>query len=185
MSRPLSASAASQPGVDVRSHRWRRLLAGGLPNVVTFGLLAMVFMIGHHTGWKLPNGWQRSGLAATAADDWCPEHLVPESSCIECNERLFPKPHEFGFCDRHGVFECVIDHPELAQVEGAPRLPPYDTVKAIAFMTRPANNTHDTLHLRRVQFASAETAVKSGIEVDTVRERSMTDVVVSQWRSDV
>jgi membrane fusion protein, heavy metal efflux system len=168
MSQPASASTGG-------SHSLRRLLADAVPNVVVFGLLAFVFLVGHHTGWKLPHSWNLS--TAAAPDDWCPEHLVPESVCIECNEKLLPKPHEFGFCQQHGVAECVIDHPELAQVDGKPRLPQYDTAQAIALMARPENDAHDTLHLRRVQLASEETAIKAGINVDVVRERPMTDAV--------
>ncbi len=44
-------------------------------------------------------------------------------------------------------------------------------------MARPENDSRDTLHLRRLQLASEETAVKAGINVDVVRERPMTDAV--------
>ncbi len=168
MSQPASASTDGL-------HPLRRLLVDAVPNVVVFGLLAFVFLVGHHTGWKLPHSWNLS--TAAAPDDWCPEHLVPESACIECNDKLLPKPHEFGYCRQHGVAECVIDHPELAQVDGKPRLPQYDTAQAIVLMARPENDAHDTLHLRRVQLASEETAIKAGINVDVVRERPMTDAV--------
>jgi cobalt-zinc-cadmium efflux system membrane fusion protein len=150
-----------------------------VPNVAAFVVLAVVFLLGHHMGWKLPHVSQLSGAAAGPSDDWCSEHLVPESICIECNESLFPKPKEFGFCRRHGVAECVIDHPELAQVSGTPRLPRYDTAAALALVARAENNSHDTLHLRRVQLASAETAVKAGINVDVVSERTMADAITA------
>jgi cobalt-zinc-cadmium efflux system membrane fusion protein len=154
-------------------------LLNGAPNAAAFVLLALVFLLGHHTGWKLPRASQLAGTAAGPADDWCAEHLVPESICVECNESLFPKPKEFGFCRRHGISECVIDHPELAQVSGTPHLPRYDTSEALALIARPENNSHDTLHLRRVQLASAETAVKAGINVDVVGERTMSDAVTA------
>jgi membrane fusion protein, heavy metal efflux system len=182
MSRPASASAPSVPSQEIgtsEQHRWRRRFLDGAPNVAVFGLLALVFFLGHHSGWKFPRASKLTGAAAASADDWCPEHLVPESACIECNESLFPKRREFGFCLRHGVAECVIDHPELAQIDGPPRLPRYDTAQALALIARPENNSHDTLHLRRVQLASAETALKAGIEVDVVRERAMIDVVTA------
>jgi membrane fusion protein, heavy metal efflux system len=155
------------------------MLFDGIPNLAVFGLLVFIFVLGHHAGWKLPQASQLMGAAAAPTDDWCSEHLVPESACVECNESLLPKPKEFGFCRRHGVAECVIDHPELAQIDGAPQLPRYDTVQALARMGRPENNSHDTLHLRRVQLASAETARKSGIDVDAVRERAMTEAVTA------
>jgi membrane fusion protein, heavy metal efflux system len=148
-----------------------------VPNVAVFGALALIFVIGHHTGWKPPHDWRLGTSASTAEDDWCPEHLVPESACVECNDKLLPKPHEFGFCQIHGVAECVIDHPELAQVEGKPHLPGYDTAQALAVMTRPQNDPKDTLHARRVQLATEETAQKAGINVDVVRERPMADAI--------
>src|SRR5207249_7001821 len=47
-------------------------------------------------------------------DDWCEEHGVPESICVECNKDLLPKEQEYGWCKVHGVAECPIDHPEVA-----------------------------------------------------------------------
>jgi len=178
MSQPASPSSQS----DVATTHlpgWRRVIVDGLPNLVVFSLLAVVFFVGHGTGWKVPHDWSLSGTTAAPAEDWCPEHLVPESACVECNDKLLPKPHEFGFCRAHGVAECVIDHPELAQVDGLPQLPRYDTAQAIALMTRPENDPKDTLHSRRVQLATEATAQKAGIHVDVVRERPMTDAVVA------
>jgi hypothetical protein len=91
---------------------------------------------------------------------------VPESACVECNKDLFTRTQEFGFCRTHGVAECVIDHPELAQVASNPQLPRYDTAAAIAVMDRPENNSRNTLHTRLVQFAAAESATKAGVDVD-------------------
>jgi cobalt-zinc-cadmium efflux system membrane fusion protein len=77
----------------------------------------------------------------------------------------------------HGVAECVNCHPELAQTGGAARLPAYDTAQAIAAVTRPENNSRNTLHQRRVQFASPAVAEKAGVDVGVVQERKMLDVV--------
>jgi cobalt-zinc-cadmium efflux system membrane fusion protein len=174
---PLPASNSSSPPIAPRD--WRRVLTDVVPNLAVFGVLALGFFVGHKTGWKVPHGWSLSAPTIAPADDWCPEHLVPESACVECNEKLLPKLPEFGFCRIHGVAECVIDHPELAQVEGTPHLPRYDTAQALALMSRPQNDPKDTLHLRRVQLATEETAKKAGINVDVVRERPMTDAVVA------
>jgi cobalt-zinc-cadmium efflux system membrane fusion protein len=119
------------------------------------------------------------GAPQDTTDDWCPEHLVPESQCVECNEELLPKPNEYGFCRVHGTMECVICHPELAQVQGDPRLPAYDTARAIAVRDRPENNSRNALHKLRMQFASQESATKAGIEVDVVAERPMSDVIAA------
>jgi hypothetical protein len=78
MSQPASHSDVA----TTHLHGWRRLLVDGLPNLVVFGLLAVVFFVGHRTGWKVPHDWNLSGTTAAPADDWCPEHLVPESACV-------------------------------------------------------------------------------------------------------
>jgi cobalt-zinc-cadmium efflux system membrane fusion protein len=169
----LTASAvASSPAT-------RRRALGVLPNIAVAALLVGVFYLGHHTGWKLPKRSELMGAAAPAAADWCAEHLVPESQCVECNPALFSRPPESGFCRAHGVAECVIDHPALAQVAGQPQLPKYDTAAAIAVMARPENNSRNTLHTRLVQFASAESAVKAGVDVDVAFERPMTDSIAA------
>ncbi|HQU46589.1 MAG TPA: efflux RND transporter periplasmic adaptor subunit, partial [Pirellulales bacterium] len=104
---------------------------------------------------------------------------MPSSQCVECSSELLPKLPEFGFCRKHGVAECVLDHPELAQVQGGPQLPKYDTVRALARMARPENNSKNMLHKQRVQFSSAESAARFGIDVDVVQERPMSDVVTA------
>ncbi|OYW11764.1 MAG: hypothetical protein B7Z55_18930, partial [Planctomycetales bacterium 12-60-4] len=135
--------------------------------------------VGHHTGWKVPPASELYGGKVEQIDDWCSEHLVPESQCIECNPNLYPKPKEFGFCSEHGVSECVLCHPELAQVKGEPQLPKHDTTQAIALLPRPENNSRNTLHRSRVQFASATSVEKYGIDIDLAQERMMSDILTA------
>ncbi|MSR57574.1 MAG: HlyD family efflux transporter periplasmic adaptor subunit [Planctomycetaceae bacterium] len=173
---PPVTGAGLQPEARTDGRR-RGWIGRVVPNVVVFSLLAGVLFMGHSTGWKMPRASQLFGAKPQVADDWCAEHLVPESVCIECNEDLLPKTKEFGFCRIHGVTECVICHPELAQVVGEPDRPAYDTAKAIAVRDRPENNSRNTLHKRRVQFTSAESAAKAGIDIDVVGERPMSDII--------
>jgi cobalt-zinc-cadmium efflux system membrane fusion protein len=144
-----------------------------------FALLGGLFVLVHETGWKAPKASAMFGKTGQSTEDWCSEHSVPESACVECNLGLFARSKEFGFCPKHGVAECVIDHPELAQVPGRPQLPRYDTVQALALMSRPENNSKNNLHKRLVQLASAATADKAGIDIDIVHERPMTDAVTA------
>ncbi|MEZ5943936.1 MAG: efflux RND transporter periplasmic adaptor subunit [Planctomycetaceae bacterium] len=130
---------------------------------------------GHHNGWKFPAASELFGGTIEQADDWCSEHLVPESQCIECNPELYPKPIEYGFCDEHGVAECVLCHPDLAQVKGEPPKPQYDTSQAIALLPRIENNSRNTFHKSRIQFASKESIDKYGIDIGIVEERAMSD----------
>ena len=181
---PASGPTGAPPSDDVfpppaSRKEWRDAALRSAPNIVVFTLLGGVLYLGHHTGWKLPKLSTLLAAPAGVADDWCSEHLVPESQCVECNLELLPKPKDFGFCRQHGVNECVICHPELAQVAGEPRLPSYDTAKAITVMSRPENNSRNMLHKGRVQFASKEAADKAGLDVDVVQERPMSDSIAA------
>lgn len=173
-------STTDKPASSGNSNPYRTVwgwLYYGIPNLLVFGLLGGVLFVGHHTGWKMPKLSELRGTSSVVPDDWCSEHLVPESICIECNSALAPKPKEFGFCRQHGVNECVTCHPELAQVVGDAKPPAYDTVEAIGVMARPENNSRDALHKSRIQFATAENAAKSGIDIDVVQERRMSDAI--------
>jgi cobalt-zinc-cadmium efflux system membrane fusion protein len=154
-------------------------LAKALPNLIVFTMLGGILYFGHHTGWKMPKLSALRGTSAVEADDWCAEHLVPESQCVECKPDLYPRPKEYGFCRQHGVAECVIDHPDLAQVSGTPQSPRYDTVKAISLIARPENNSRNTLHKSRVQFTSRESADMAGIDIDVVQERPMSEFILA------
>jgi membrane fusion protein, heavy metal efflux system len=179
-SQSIGTPAVQEPyAAGAPHHRWWTSTIRSLPNLIVFGVLGGVLYIGHHTGWKMAKFSVLLGAASENEADWCSEHLVPESQCIECNIALMPKHKEFGFCRNHGVAECVICHPELAQVTGEPKLPSYNTIRPLGLMTRSENNSRNMLHKRRVQFASSESATKSGIDVDVVQERPMTDGITA------
>lgn len=169
--------SANAPAAPAASTSLANRVRHALPNVLAFSLLAAVMYVGHHTGWKLPKRSELGATAKPAAENWCAEHLVPESACVECNAKLFPRAPEYGFCRKHGVAECVNDHPDLAQVTDAPQLPQYDTAAAIALMARRENNSVNVLHKALVQFATAESAQKAGVDVDVAFERPMTDAI--------
>ncbi len=187
MSTDISATLHTPPATGTREESDRlsgrqklwRAIARSVPNLAVFFLLGGIFYFGHHTGWQFPKSSTLMGSAPARTDDWCSEHLIPESQCIECNDDLVPKWKEFGFCRIHGVAECVICHPELAEVVGQPQLPKYDTARALNIMVRQKNNSRNTLHKRRVQFASAGSVTKAGVEVDVVQERPMVDFVTA------
>ncbi|RPI78485.1 MAG: HlyD family efflux transporter periplasmic adaptor subunit, partial [Planctomycetaceae bacterium] len=178
----LNQAILPDPAAPRREHAPISTLSrvlGSLPNLIVFSALGALLYFGHHNGWRLPSFSELRGAPAVIADDWCTEHLVPDSQCIECKPELSPKPELYGFCRDHGVAECVIDHPELAQVKGPPQLPKYDTARAITVRDRFENNSRDTLHARRVQFASIDSVNKAGIEVDVAQERSMIESITA------
>jgi cobalt-zinc-cadmium efflux system membrane fusion protein len=174
-----NSASAPVPAQASPPHRGRMTVRRALPNLLVFLALAAIFWFGHHTGWKLPRSSELFGGAPSEADDWCAEHLVPLSQCVECHPELLAKPPSFGFCQKHGVAECVICHPELAQSEGEPRLPQYDTQQVLALVPREQNNSRNMLHKQRVQFASSQSVAKAGVEVDMVRERPMSEYITA------
>jgi cobalt-zinc-cadmium efflux system membrane fusion protein len=144
-----------------------------IPNAMILAALIGLAWWGHATGWTLPKFSELMGKTEEKKDDWCAAHNVPDSICIECQKDCLPKGKPFGWCQMHGIAECIFDHPELAQVEGAPGLPKYDVVAALNLSPRATNNPQCKLHERRIQFVSAAAIDKAGIEVDAVQERPM------------
>jgi cobalt-zinc-cadmium efflux system membrane fusion protein len=159
------------------SRSWGSTAMRVLPNLFAFGLLGGVLYVGHETGWKVPKASELMRATSVSSADWCEEHLVPESECVECDVSLLPKGKAFGFCQEHGVMECVFHHPELAQVKGVPKLPSYDTVAAINLLPRLTNNSREKLHTRRVQFTNAEAVSKAGVNVSVVAERPIVESI--------
>jgi len=175
---------SSQPIAPATNQGWLRAIVGAIPNLLVLGMLFAIFVAGHHYGWKLPRFSALFGSAAGKADDWCDEHLVPESTCLECNAALKSPGKPLGWCPEHGVAECVICHPELAQIKGPPALPAYDTAAAIGVRPRAANNSVSTLHTKVVQIASPEAVDKAGIAVDVVGTGPMREEIVASGEAE-
>ncbi|HUE71750.1 MAG TPA: efflux RND transporter periplasmic adaptor subunit [Pirellulaceae bacterium] len=172
--------ATSLPSTGTRSRASAALqfFADTIPTVVVLGLLAVILYFGHESGWKLPKLAALTGTAASDHDhehDWCDEHSVPESICVECQTDLLPKPEPLGWCKIHGVMECPEHYPNLYQGKGEPQLPKYDTAAAIQLRPRAENNSISTLHQARIQFASEASVAKAGIDIALVEEGPMED----------
>jgi cobalt-zinc-cadmium efflux system membrane fusion protein len=149
------------------------------PTALVLAALGGLAAWGHHTGWKVPRFSALVGGTPAAEQAWCEEHNVPEAECVECNPDLLPRGKAPPYCKKHGVPECPLDHPEVAQVEGRPHFPRYDVLAALSLIDRPENNSRCKLHERRIQFASAATAEKAGVDVDVVGEAPMEDLVAA------
>jgi cobalt-zinc-cadmium efflux system membrane fusion protein len=165
LERPAAPPRRSNPiGAGVK------FLAGSVPTLLVLAAAGAVFWWGHHSGWTLPKFSEMRGQAAPA-DDWCAEHGVPESVCVECNPSLLPKAPDYGFCKVHGVPNCPLEHPDVAQLAVTPTITPADferAAKALAFAPRPTINPNCKTQERRIQFANAAAADKAGVAVEPV-----------------
>ncbi len=155
-----------------RGKLWRAigLLAGAIPTLVVLAGAGAVGWWGHHANWQLPKFSQLRGVIPEK-DDWCADHNVPESACVECDAALMPRAKPRGWCKLHGVPECTLHHPELAQVTPTPVVTADDLDRAkrsLDFAARPTNNPNCRTHLRRIQYATAADADKAGVAVEPV-----------------
>ena len=163
-----------------RLSKLSRRIVHALPTIVILFVLAGLGYWGHHSGWSLPRFSELTGRAVRSDANWCDEHGVPASICIACNPELMPKQELLGWCQEHGVAECVLDHPERAELREQPAISPADleqAQRALALKERPKNNPVCKLHLRRIQFASREAADKAGIDIALVDRGSVVEAL--------
>src|SRR5262249_18032852 len=131
MERPESAQQPSQvrPPAPWRvTFSW--LVGRALPNFLVLFALGGLAYWGHQTGWKLPRFAELTGQVGEGKDDWCAAHAVSESGCVECNPKLLPRGKPYGWCKVHGVHECPLEHPDVAQVKYPPRVTQADLARA-------------------------------------------------------
>ncbi len=158
-------------------------LASRIPTVAVLTMFGALGLFGHHHGWKIPKFSELTGQVAPEGVAWCDEHGVPEAECISCNADLMPKGKLFGWCKEHGVHECVLDHPETAQLKELFAVSQGDldrVARALATRPRPKNNPTCKMHLRRIQLPTAAAADKAGIDIALVdRGRVVESIAVT------
>lgn len=151
-----------------------------IPAVVVMALLGGLAWYGHHTGWKLSSGALFGQSTSTAGEEFCQEHNVPESICVECQPDLLPGQKDFGWCKEHGVPECPLCHPEIAQLKTVPEITAEQRQRAaaaLAFSERSENSRQCALHKKHVQFASQAAVEKAGIDIAPVWESPIVESV--------
>lgn len=176
---PAAAVGKSQgrQGLVPRLLRW---LWSNLPTLLVFGAIAGLGYYGHRSGWKVPKFSVLMGGPPAQPDDWCTDHNVPESQCVECNAELLPPGPEYGWCREHGVSNCPLDHPDVAELKQTPAMLVGDLERAargLKLNERPRNNSVCSLYRRRLQFASLEAVRKTGLDVAVVDRRPMEESV--------
>lgn len=142
-------------------------LVRSVPTALVLAALGGLAYWGHHTGWTIPKFTSLTGNGETEERDWCKEHSVPESECVECNPKLLPKPKKYGWSEKFGVHDSPLEHPDIAQLKTTPQITTADferAQRALDFAERTENNRKCSLHPRRIQFVSQEAVGKSGLD---------------------
>jgi multidrug efflux pump subunit AcrA (membrane-fusion protein) len=149
--------------------------------LVVAGLIALAVW-GHENDWTIPKFSELFGDKTMEVVDWCEEHNVPESQCVECNKSLLPAGRDYGWCSAHGVMQCPLEHPDIVQLKKPPTVTPAMVERAnraIALRPRQENNSRCGLHMKRIQFASVEAMEKVGVDIAIVAERPVVETITA------
>lgn len=166
-----TATTVAHPPPGSRARRAAGRLWRLVPTVVAVAGLVGVVCAGQAGGWKLPKASALRGADADAPDDWCKEHGVPDSACVECKRNLLARPPQTGWCKEFGVHDCPFCDPAVAQTQTSASFGPGDldrARRALAFAPRAPNGRKCKLHERRVQLASGEVVGRLGIGIEPV-----------------
>ena len=152
------------------------------PTLVLIGFAA-VFYYGHHNDWRIPKFAALTSDVEPVVDDWCEEHAVPESICVECDPTLMPKGPDYGWCSDHGVHNCVLDHPGVAQLKQPPlrgelAADLQRAARAFAIAPRKENNSGCDIYKTRIQFESVEAVQQAGVDVELVERQPIVESIL-------
>ncbi len=175
---------ASDPEILAKSHgpvrRFVSLITGSIGPTLVLAGFAAVFYYGHQNDWRIPKFAALTGPVEPVIDDWCEEHSVPESICVQCDPTLMPKGPDYGWCPEHGVHNCPLHHPDVAQLNETPTVLPNDlerASRALAVASRKENNSACEVYKTRIQFASVESVKQAGVDVELVERQPIEESV--------
>ena len=160
---------------------WQRLRTT-ISTMAVIAALAGLGAWGYGSDWTLPKFSALVGSEPAQVEAWCDEHNVPESQCIECNYDLVPAGEDYGWCKLHGVANCPLEHPDVAQLKTVPSIAPEDLERAgraLALLPRAENNSRCQLDQRRIQFASVQAIDKAGVDVAVVEQHPVIEAVTA------
>ncbi len=178
----LEPPVATPPSRPTLARRAAKLLSHLAATALALAFVAGVVALGRHAGWSLPKFSELRGVAGPTKADWCDEHGVPDSICVECNKDQLPPAKERGWCRRHGVHECPQCHPDVAQMSAVPKGMAGDLARAdaaLAFAPRVENSSLCKLHQRRIQVHDPAALDQLGIAVTQVRLGPVTEGVTA------
>lgn len=182
--RKSSPTAVAEASTSERRPNWSfwSWLRHVGPTAMVMAVLAGLAFWGHLTDWTLPKFSTLIGNATVRVDDWCKDHNVPASQCIECLPELVAALPDFGWCKVHGIAQCPLDHPEIAQLNTPPEITPVileRVQRALTVKPRSENSSRCVLHRRRIQFASVEALAKVGVDIALAQEKPVVEAVVA------
>ena len=172
------ADDAPRQSLAARLWHW---LWGVVPTALVIAALGGLAVWGHNNDWQLPTFAGLTGAGDPPHVAWCEEHGVPEAQCVECNPGLLPRGADYGWCSVHGVHDCPLEHPDVAQTKEAPEVSAADfhrAAAALALVDRKPNNSVCTSYRRRIQFASFEAVAKAGLDVAVVDRHPIVEAIV-------
>lgn len=153
-----------------------------VPGLIALAAVGGLVFAGQKTHWRIPKFSELRGQAAVEKDDWCEEHNVPDSECVECNKGCLPPSKERGWCRIHGVHECPVCNPAIAQIPNAGEVAAEEkshSEDSLNFAPRPENNSKCKLQQRRIQFATTEIIERLGIEVTPAKYAPISESVMA------
>jgi len=91
-----------------------------------------------------------------------------------------PKGPDYGWCEVHGVHNCTLEHPDVAQLKETPAVSPDDlerASRALAVAPRKENNSACKVYQTRIQFASIESVQQAGVDVELVDRAPIVEAI--------
>ena len=177
---PQPAAVPAAPSLW-RMRVWHWLRTSISTAAVVGGLVAFAVW-GHSSDWRLPKFSALVGNEIAVVEDWCADHNVPESQCIECHPSLLPALEDYGWCKVHGIAQCPFEHPAATQLKSIPATSAEDldrASRALALRPRAENNSRCKLHEKRIQFASVEAIERAGVDIAVVQQRPIIEAVIA------
>src|SRR5262245_28885833 len=103
---PAPDPVTAPPRPRSRARRLAGWVWRSAPTIFALAGLGAGVWAGQAAGWKPPKASALAGAERREVDDWCKEHNVPESICVECDKDLLPRPPRTGWCKEFGVHDC-------------------------------------------------------------------------------
>lgn len=147
-----------------------RWLVRATPTVIVLAALTGLAFWGHHTGWNF-GAENRRANSDSQKDEKDSIRVVEDS----------PTPAH-GWCPRHGVHDCPLEHPDVAQTAKRPTITEEDlsrAQRALAIRPRPENDPDYRRHRCRLRFSSEAAVPKAGIDTYPALSEAITEVVTA------